>query len=138
MYTDNFQNNNSYNDRPVWTPPQRESNQSLYTAAFVLGILTIVTTLMMTVYVPLILGGIAIIIAIISRADNEKLNRQASLGMKLAICGLILDIVLIGGSFYAVFTNPDARQEVNSTFEQMYGQSFDELLEEIVQGGQSV
>jgi len=108
-----------------------EPNQKLYIACFVLGILTIVTAIMMTVYIPFVLGGVGIILGILSKGQLLHLPKQAEIGISAAIVGLVLNIVIMVSSFYTVFTNPEAYSQFNSTFEQVYGESFEDALVEM-------
>lgn len=108
---------------------------SFVTASLVLGVLAIVTTIMMTVYLPFILGGIAIILAILSRGNNKTFAVQAKTGIILATVGIMLNIIIIGGSVLAVIYIPEMREQFNVVFEQTYGQSFQEMLEAIRNGG---
>jgi hypothetical protein len=43
---------------------------------------------------------------------------------------MISNTVLMGVSVYTVFTDEKLREEFNTTYEKMYGQSFDEVLKE--------
>ena len=108
-----------------------EPNQGFCNAAIILGGLSIITAVMMTVYLPFILGGIGIILAILSKGSQSVLPRISRTGVKLAIAGIILNICIVGGSFYTVFTNPEAKSEFYAVFEQMYGMSFDEMLNQM-------
>jgi len=140
----NEEQNKENGDRNVYDPyspyaqmrPPAEPNQSLVNAAMILGILAIVTTFIMTVYLPFVLGGIAIMLAILSRRKDGKLHKQAKLGIGLAIIGMVLNTILVSTSLYTVFTNPKAKEEFNTVCEQMYGMSFDEMMEAIENGEQ--
>lgn len=112
----------------------REPNRALYTASLVMGIITLITAVMMTVYIPFICGGVGIILAILSRQPGQALHKHAQLGILLAVIGIILNVIIVSTSVYAVFTNPDLKQQLNDTFVQMYGVSFDDMLYEIMQG----
>ena len=137
MYVNNWDNENGKQETPEinrWTPPVREPNQSMYTAALILGVITLVSAVMMTVYLPFVFGGLSIIFGILSRGQNRKLPGQAKTGIIIAVAGLVLNIGIIAGSFYLVFNNPEVRKQFDITFEQMYGESFDEMMEDIKNG----
>lgn len=129
MYINNDENQN-------YIRPAKDPRQSLITAALVLGGLSIVSTIMMTVYLPFILGGIGIILAILSKGQDLKMEKHAKTGMLLSIAGVILNICIIFGAFYTVFHNPEVNKEFNQVFEQMYGESFDDMLEDFRNGEQ--
>lgn len=121
-------------DQTAWVPPAREPNQGFVTASLILGILTVMTAVMMTVYIPFILGGISIILAILSKGKLPRLPKMAQKGIIISIAGIILNIVIVVGSFYTVFHNPQARAEFDTMFEQVYGESFDEMVQDIQNG----
>lgn len=100
---------------------------------FIFGILAITTTLMMTVYLPFIFGGLALVFGILSRTHNNPIAFKVKLGMIFAVIGLICNLFIIVTSVHTVFTNPEMKQELNQMCESMYGQSFDEMIEEIVE-----
>lgn len=129
-------NGDPYNNPYLRGIPRPEPNQALISAAFVLGILSIVTAVMMTVYIPFILGTIAIMLAILSRKKDGALHRQARLGIILSVIGLVMNTVIVASSVYTVFNDPDVREEFNTVCEQMYGQSFDDMMETIKEGGE--
>jgi len=110
---------------------KKEPNQSLYTASMVLGILTFVSMVMMTVYLPFIFGGLAIIMAILSRGDKAELHKSAKIGIITGIVGMVLNVLVVGGSVYAVFHNPVLYEQFDKTVEQMYGESFEDLISDL-------
>lgn len=62
------------------------------------------------------------------------MNSSATGGLVTGIVALSINMVLIVGSFYLIFTVPQMRQEFNDAYEQMYGESFDDTLESIKEG----
>lgn len=132
--------NNQQDGNPYGTPqqmppnsyykPRRPSN-GLVTAAFALGIAAIVSAVMMTVYFPFILGGISIVLALLSKGYEKKMAGPAKIGIVCSIVGLILDLFIVGGSTYFVFTNEAAYNQFNSMYESIYGESFSDMYKEI-------
>lgn len=101
-------------------------------ASMALGIASIVSMVCMTVYLPFILGGLAIIFAILSKTNPEiPMEKKAKTGLTCGCIGLFGNLALIGVCVTLVFTNPTYRQQLNELCTQMYGQSFDQMLEQI-------
>ena len=44
--------------------------------------------------------------------------------------GIFLSFLITGAAFYLVFSNPDYRQQLNDMSQQMYGETFDDMLKE--------
>lgn len=105
-----------------------KSNQGMIKAARVLGILTIVSACLMTVYLPYIFGGICVILAVLSMGDARKLDKQAQFGVMLAVVGMVFNTIIIVSSVYTVFTNPEAYSQFNEMFNQVYGTDFQDML----------
>lgn len=105
---------------------------SFETTAKVLGIISIISAVFGTIYPPFILGGLAILLAWLSHGGEKKLSSAAKTGIITAVLGLTINLAVIGGVLYAVFALPEYRQELNRVYEEMYGQSFDEAIDEIL------
>lgn len=103
------------------------------TASMVLGILAFISVFTMTVFPPLILGGLSIILGLLSRGSERKPGGNALIGIIVSTCALIINLSLCVTSFYAVFSNPEMTKEyfhtISEAYEQMTGIPFDELLE---------
>ncbi|WP_026528320.1 hypothetical protein [Butyrivibrio sp. VCD2006] len=99
------------------------------TAASVLGLISI--ALILSAYFSIILGGIAITMAILSRESNGKLYPQAKRGILFGLVGLVGGYALMVTSFVTVFTDPEAHRMVNQYSQAATGQSFDDMLEEL-------
>lgn len=110
--------------------PQKDLHDSFSNAAMILGALSIVTGIMMTVYPPLVLGGLAILIALLSRGNEPVLRSKAKIGILCGIAGLILDIAIIAGSVYLVFSNAEYKEQFDTLYEQLYGETFEDTIEE--------
>lgn len=130
-YNNGGSNNNPYYNRNAYRMPVSEPGSSLYSAAFILGIMAIFCCFTFTVYPAFILGSIAIILALLSKGRNAKMNSKASVGIICATAALVLNTLIVTYSMTMVFTDPQTRQELNDTCEEIYGISFDEMLEEI-------
>lgn len=102
---------------------------SMATAAMFLGLAAMVTT--MTVFLPLLLGGLAIILALLSKGYGKKMIIQAKVGMICGIFGLAVVGVIIFSVLATMISNPDLLiqigQQYDAMYENLYGQSFESL-----------
>ena len=119
------QGNNGYSQQP---------GTSFITAAYVLGVLSIVTTFLCTVYLPYIFGSLSIIFALLSKGNAARTAQRAASGIRCAILGMIMNTALIIACFTLVFTNPQIHEELNEMTRQIYGHSFDEIMQDIEKG----
>ena len=102
--TQNNPNQNPYNaNRPMgnspygyqYSPPYIMPGQKLANAAMVLGIISILSTILMTIYIPLILGSIAIILAILSKGSKSRMAGQAMTGLICGAGGLVMNLGIL-------------------------------------------
>ena len=126
-------NDNSWQGQYQFEQPVRRETNTMATAASVMGIATIVTTIMCTVYVPFITGGLAILFAILSKGKEKHMYRQASTGVTTAIVGLVMNILLIVTVWVMYTTVPAVHDQANEMFQQRYGFSIDEMFDELSQ-----
>ena len=125
--------NNWQGQQYQFEQPLRHKANSMATAANILGIATIVTTIMCTVYLPFITGGLAILFAILSKGSARQMSRPAKTGVTAGIIGLAMNILLIAMVWIVYTTNPEIHQQVNDIFEQRYGITIDEMIDELSQ-----
>lgn len=79
-----------------------------------------------------ICGGLAIILAILSKGYNTKMEKNAVIGMIAGIVGIILQIATLLFSIYSVIHVPEFREQFNSLYEQMYGEPMDDSINEML------
>lgn len=113
--------------------PQDRTENGMAKAARMLGLIAIIMAVMGTIYVPMIIGVLAIIMAILSRTD-DNLSRQAKTGLYLGTMAAMINIALVVYSFVLFSTDPQTHEQVNIMCENMYGQSFDAMLEDMKDG----
>lgn len=118
-----------------FTTPEREANHGMATIAFIFGACSIITNLFMPVILPCFLGGMAIILAILSKGDERHLDRLARRGIICAVIGLAttvwLTVQVLIPSAIAQLKDPYYRQFMNQVSENLYGTSFDDMLRQI-------
>ncbi len=137
---DETNNNYPYIQRPneEWKPSNNRSNKplanSLARKAYILGIIGLISVFTFTVYPAMILGSLAIILALLSKGTDKKLHESAKTGVILGTIALAMNIALIGSSFYMIFTQPQLRQQFDEMYESIYGESFSDTINEIKNG----
>jgi hypothetical protein len=137
----NQDNGNGSRQNNGWDPGssyngygRQQPGAAFITAAYVLGILSIVTTFLCTVYLPYIFGSLSIIFALLSKGNATRTAQRAASGIRCAILGMIMNTALIIACFTLVFTNPQIHEELNEMTRQIYGHSFDEIMQDIEKG----
>ena len=114
-------------DTPAGQPYSRkkEPANSLAVASMVLGILALIT--IFTVYLPIILGSLSIILALLSRGGSLKMHNNAHSGVVTSSIALGCDAAIFIMAFALIFGMPDF-------FEKMYGMSYQEMMEQMEDG----
>lgn len=125
------QNGNPYGNSPYNPPVPKSPAEGMATAAMVLGIAAIVSAALMTVYFPFILGGISIILAILSKGYGEQIVAKAKVGIACAIVGIAVNLFIVIGSLYTVFSNPTIFHQFDTMYEQFYGEPFTDVYKEL-------
>ena len=127
-------NNYPYYNRSSYQLPAAEPGSSLAKAAMVLGIIAIASCFTFTIYPAYILGSIAIVLALLSKGRRPKLFSNAKTGIICAVGGIAFNTLIVTLISYLLFANPAVREKANQLFEEQYGITFDEAIEEIMEG----
>lgn len=118
-----------------FTTPEREANHGMATLAFIFGACSIITNIFMPVILPCFLGGMAIILAVLSKGGERRLSRLARRGVICAVIGLVttvyLTVQVLIPSAIAQLKDPNYRMFMNQISESLYGTSFDDMLHQI-------
>ncbi len=140
MDTENITPGPFYN-RPGQEPlPKGRTNQPLVPpntfarAAMTLGGIALVSVFTFTIFPSVILGSLALILALLSRGAELKMHPTAKTATILASIAFVANIVIVGGSFALVFGDNATHDMLNDTYEEMYGITYDEFLEGIMDG----
>ena len=79
-----------------------------------------------------ICGGLAIVLAVLSKGYNTQMEKNAKIGLATGIIGVVLQIFLLGFSIYNIIHVPEFREQFNSIYEQMYGEPMDDSINEML------
>ena len=102
-------------------------------AASIMGFASIVTTFFGLITVPMILGGMAVILALLSRGKGD-MNGKAYMAFTCGSVAIILNILIVGYALYMFCFNPVFRSTVNEQSRRMYGYTINSMIEESVGG----
>ena len=118
-------NNYDYN-RSVGRP---DPHASLAGIALVMGLVSIPMCLFLNLGV--VVGGIAIILAILSKGTMEKMLPPAKKAILYGTLGIVIGYGVFIFDLHTVLTDPSSREQLNTMSEQINGVSFDDMLKEI-------
>lgn len=122
--------NNNYQSNYYNLPP-RNPGQTMATVSMILGVVSIFT--LFTVYIPLVCGSIAVVLAILSKGSFKKMLTTAKVGIGTAIGSIALLFVMIA-SFSAMLlsTSGDTLikfgQQIDQQFKEQTGQEIEDIL----------
>lgn len=131
MYNENEYSNTSFEYNNGFKP----GNNGFAFAALILGVSALFS--ICTVYLPLILGSLAIIFALLSKGYGKKMATTAKIGFISAITGLSSILALIGvvlASLWLLFATCTDQQllqyakQLDQTFESQMGQSVEDTV----------
>ncbi len=97
--------------------------------ALMLGLASIPLAFFMNIGV--IVGGVAIVLACLSKGVKEKLLPQAKKAIIYGSLGVVIGYGVFAYDVYKVVTDPATRQQLNVMSEQINGISFDDMLREL-------
>jgi len=117
-------------------PVNSKTTNQFAVASLSMGILTIITTVLCTVFLPFLFSGLSIIFAVLSKGKNKTMEINARTGIITSLIGFFLNIIIVVGSFYLVFTIPEYKEQLNQVYEQVYGESFDEVWKDTIESVQ--
>ena len=97
--------------------------------ALVMGLASIPLCLFLNLGV--VIGGIAIVLAILSKGTLEKLLPQAKKAIIYGTIGIIVGYGVFAYDLHTVLTDSEYRAQLNAISEQMNGVSFNDMLREL-------
>lgn len=107
---------------------------SFATAAQICGIIAVISVFTMTIYPAVILGALAIIFAVLSRGEEKKYSDRAKTGIVTGSVAIGIDIALIAATLMLIFSNGEFKKQLNDACMQVYGQTFDQMLDDAMNG----
>lgn len=107
---------------------------SMATAAQICGIIAVISVFTMTIYPAIILGSLSIIFGILSRGEDKRFSDRAKTGLVTGTVAIGIDLALVGATLMLIFSNGEFKQLLNETCKEVYGQTFDDMLEDAMDG----
>lgn len=99
-------------------------------ASLILGICSLLTVC--TAILPLPLGALGILFAVLSYRKGRRMDAMAVTGLATSCLGLAFSVVIYGtvlSMMPAMMRDPQYRDMLNRYSESMYGESYDDLFE---------
>ena len=127
-----YSNQDDYNDAPV----RSQAAEGLAVTASFIGIASIGASFVMPVLLPFILAPVSIMLAILSKGSQEKMTPTARRAVRFALTGLVVNTIMTGYtavSAIRMIRDPERRELLNETTYNLYGYTFDDLMEQIEQ-----
>lgn len=119
-------NSSSENSSYYNQPTHRPYDQGFSIASLIFGILSI--TLGCCGF-SVFTGAFGIFFALMCYRKGKKLNSSCMTGLVLSIIGIVIGVLSIALAFYMIFHNPAYMEQFNQSFRQVYGMSFEEMLQ---------
>ena len=107
-------------------PDKRLSQAGL---SMMLGLASIPLAFFMNIGI--ILGGVAVVLAGLSKGVSDRLLPQAKKAIIYGTFGIVIGYGVFAYDIYRVMTDPVTRDQLNIMSEQMNGISFDDMLREL-------
>ncbi|MBR5800350.1 MAG: hypothetical protein IKY23_09855 [Lachnospiraceae bacterium] len=131
METNRNNQSTSYHTQHAGTPTgAAKAGLTMASAALIFGAGALLTLL--TVFLPLVLGSLAIVLALLSKGSEKKMLTQAKVGFGCGIAGLSMVLALLGSTYALMFTHPEMLPEAGRMVDTMYEETYDTKTEDIL------
>lgn len=100
--------------------------------ALTVSIVSLVSAVCCTVFLPFIISPIALIMSHISKGRTKTRHISAQAATIIAILAIFLNCVIIGWSVYRYNTDSRVKHNVNVAFQQMYGMTVDQYTDQLL------
>ena len=120
-YLNNFNYNKTHNEL--------DRHVSLASFAMFTGIIAI--PMCIFAYTGVILGGVAVVLALLSKGTLQKMLPQAKRAILFGSAAIVIGYAVLVSSFHLVLTDPEARKQINIMSERINGESFDDMLKDM-------
>lgn len=97
-----------------------------------LGIFSIFCAFFSIFFLSLLCGGLAIVLAVLSKGYEMKMDKNAKAGLLCGLIGVVFQISALFISAYNIIHIPEFREQFNAVYEQIYGAPVDDSINEIL------
>ena len=127
--SNNYDNGNSYNNGNGFN-----DGSTFSTAAMVFGIIAVITGMIFPVYLPSVLGSLAILFALLSKGRAAKLSTKAVAGIACGTVGIAIHVAVFCLTAVMLLSEPDlminTAQMYDDIIKQMYGMPSEDIFGE--------
>ena len=121
-----------YNPGPAQMPPRSKISANVFLVASVIcTMLAFITECSLPIC--MVFASLTILFAVLSKVNELKMHSFAKMCIGISIFSIALSFTVTFLSFYKILTDPVERENFNQIYEEMYGITFDEALDEIQQ-----
>ena len=118
---------------PVSSTPVTPAN-AFAKASLTIGGIALASVFTFTIFPAIILGALALILALLSRGAELDFHKTAKSGILISVLALVVNVALVGGTCFLILGDTPYHDQLNETYEEMFGMSYDELLEGVMDG----
>lgn len=111
-----------------------EQPNGMATVSQVCGIIAVISVFTLMIYPALILGSLAIILGLLSRGSRKRLPAKAKTGVVTGAVAVGVNLALIALTLFIIFSDGPMKRQLNATCKQVYGQTFDDMLQDAMDG----
>lgn len=129
-----YQNNNPYVNNGYPLKRKEANGEGLAMAAMILGVLSAVMAVTLTIYPAFVFGSIAIVLALLSKGRAPKLVSKAKISIICATAGILFTGSVCVTTVQSVREHPELLEEALDNFEKQYGVSYGELMNMMLNG----
>ena len=130
-----FENNNTNPDNTGSFNNRQNSSINVFALfARSLGIFAIFCAIFGIFIGSFICGGVAIILAILSKGYESRMGKNAIIGLACGCIAIVIQISTFVFGVYNIINVPEYRELFNSMYEQMYGEPVDESITDMLDG----
>ena len=120
-----YYNNYDYNK----THNELDLHVAMAGTALIVGLAAIPLCFFLNIGV--IAGGIAIVMALLSKGSSDRLLPQAKRAIIFGTLGIVIGYAVMIYDMHMVLTDPQYHQQLNAMSQQINGISFDDMLKEL-------
>lgn len=112
-------------NNPYQQPVQDKRSASMTIAATILGVISVTTCTCL--YVSVACGGLAILLALLSKGGELTMSKNAKLALTLGVAGLAITAVTYSVTLYTIILEYGSLEEYLRVYLENYGMSLDDL-----------
>lgn len=96
-----------------------------------LGIFSIFCAFFSMFFGTFICGGLAIVLAILSKGYETKMTKNAYIGLIAGTVSIVLQVAVFAINIYSIIYIPEFREQFYSIYEEMTGESLEDSVDEL-------